>query len=106
MRKSPPRRYSLCALCRFFGYSRQAYYKRKNTTWLRLSHELSIVDQVRQIRRRQPMVGTRKLQRMLGQDGHMIGRDHLFALLSREDLLIHRKPKLDDTTVVLIKADG
>lgn len=99
MSTSPDRRHSLRALCRVFGYSRQAYYKRQNTISDRADHERTILDQVRQIRRRQPMVGTRKLHRMLGQDGHIIGRDRLFALLSREDLLIHRKRKRAYTTM-------
>ena len=99
MIQSEDRPYRLCALCQSFGYSRQAYYKRQNATGARLSHERVLLDQVRQIRRRQPMVGTRKLYRMLEKDGHIIGRDRLFALLKREGLLIQRKRKRAYTTM-------
>jgi putative transposase len=58
---------------------------------------------VRQVRRKHPRMGTRKLltklQPMLHAEGLSIGRDRLFELLRRRDLLVLRKKSYRRTTV-------
>ncbi|MDM5104131.1 IS3 family transposase, partial [Aeromonas salmonicida] len=66
-------RLTIVRACLFLGISRQAYYKRNR------------VADVRQVRLRQPRVGTRKLHYLLqGQDdgGLKVGRDRLFRILA------------------------
>ena len=53
---------------------------------------------VRTIRRSQPRVGGRKLQRMLLNMGYQIGRDQLFNLLRRYRLLIQPRKNYRKTT--------
>lgn len=53
---------------------------------------------MQQIRKRQPKVGTRKLQRMLGQEAVFVGRDRLFSLLREEGLLVNKRRKWIHTT--------
>lgn len=57
---------------------------------------------VRQVRRKHPRMGTRKLltkiQPMLHAEGRSIGRDRLFELLRRRDLLVLRKKSYRKTT--------
>jgi transposase InsO family protein len=61
-----------------------------------------IIDEVQQIRHRQPRVGTRKLQRMLNEhlkdEGIEVGRDRLFELLRTRNLLIRRRRNGQRTT--------
>lgn len=60
------------------------------------------MNEVKKIRKRQPKVGTRKLQRMVNKrlkpDGIEIGRDRLFALLRANNLLIRRRRRGKRTT--------
>ena len=70
--------------CLFLGISRQAYYKRNRVADERHAQGLQVVRFVRQVRLRQPRVGTRKLHYLLqGQDdgGLKVGRDRLFQIL-------------------------
>lgn len=89
-------------ICNTFGYSRQAFYKRRNASYLKILMESMILDQVRVIRRRQPKIGTRKLyfklKPVLLEMGYKFGRDQLFNLLRRENLLIQRRRKYVKTT--------
>jgi transposase InsO family protein len=85
-----------------FGRTRQAYYKRQEATVQRVLQESLILGSVRQIRQRQPMVGTRKLYRMLQElftDTELgIGRDKLFKLLRNNDMLIQKRKNYRRTT--------
>jgi putative transposase len=71
-----------------FGYSRQAFYKARKKLSLKFSYEGILLQAIRTIRRSQPRVGGRKLQKMLFRMGHPISRDYLFSLLRRNGLLI------------------
>lgn len=88
-------KYSLSRLCGILERTRQAYYKLMNQSLQLELWDQQIVDEVKKIRHRQPRVGTRKLQRMvneqLKEDGIQVGRDHLFALLYAQNLLIRRR---------------
>ena len=95
-------RYTFSEICDTYGYSRQAYYKRRNASYLKILMESMILDEVRVIRRRQPKIGTRKLyfklKPVLLEMGYKFGRDQLFNLLRRENLLIQRRRKYVKTT--------
>lgn len=89
-------------LCSLFGITRQAYYQyfwREND--YQLEEEL-LIQEVRTIRKRQPMIGTRKLYGMLQsfmiQHQIKVGRDALFELLASNGLLVRRKKKRVQTT--------
>lgn len=89
-------------MCRLFGYSKQAFYK-KNDTHLQKACERKIVKSlVMDIRRQLPRIGTRKLYFMMDkslQDRNIkIGRDKLFSILREEYLLVGRRRKYTKTT--------
>lgn len=83
---------------RTFGYSRQAFYKRQQLEVEREDEDQEILHAVEKIRCRQPRVGGRKLQRHLGQEGIIVGRDRLLELLRQNDLLIRRRRNYKRTT--------
>lgn len=95
-------KYSVSDICNVLGYSRQAFYKRRNASYHKILMESMILDQVRFIRRRQPKIGTRKLyfklKPILLEMEHSFGRDQLFDLLRRENMLIRRRRKYVRTT--------
>jgi putative transposase len=89
-------------LCGLFGKSRQAYYEH---FWHQEKNELeqmAIVNQVIQLRKQLPGVGTRKLHHLLSgflAEHHLVlGRDKLFELLRQHHLLRHRRRKRAQTT--------
>jgi putative transposase len=88
---------SVQTMCEQHGISRQAYYKqRQRQTRCQIQDE-TVLELVRSIRHRQPMVGTRKLHRMLSPRSPL-GRDRLFALLRTAGLLVRRKRRYARTT--------
>ena len=95
-------RYTFSEICDTYGYSRQAYYKRRNASYRKILMQSMILDEVRVIRRRQPKIGTRKLyfklKPVLLEMGYKFGRDQLFNLLRRKNLLIQRRRKYVKTT--------
>lgn len=85
-------------ICRFYGYSRQAYYKRQKVKARHFLEALFVLDEVRKIRRSQPNVGTRKLHKMIRLRGFKIGRDKLFQILREHHMLIYPKKRYTKTT--------
>jgi transposase InsO family protein len=88
--------------CELFGYTKQAYYKgegNKNQASIEREH---VRQEVLQIRRQMPRLGTRKrhylLKERLLERQIRIGRDRLFRLLREEGLLVIRKRKSTITT--------
>ena len=78
-------------LCNSLGYSKQAYYKslRSSNEWEeRERYVLSIVEE---IRRDMPRLGVLKLWKMLNDNGLEVGRDWLFRLLHRHNLMVKMK---------------
>lgn len=66
---------------------------------MRCYSEQEIISYVKEIRRKLPRYGCRKLQRKLKEDyGATIGRDHLFELLSKHGMLVKRRKKHIKTT--------
>ena len=85
-----------------FGITRQAYYQ---YFWRESDYQIEeelLIQEVRNIRKRQPMIGTRKLYGMLQsfmiQHQIKVGRDALFELLASNGLLVRRKKKKAQTT--------
>jgi len=95
-------KYTVSDICTRSGYSRQAYYKRRNASYRKILMESLILDHVRAIRRKQPKLGTRKLyfkiKPFLLDMDYDFGRDQLFDLLRRENMLIRRRRKYVRTT--------
>lgn len=85
-------------LCRVAGLSRQAYYQGCRERVRRACNEEAIVAAVRQERRIQPRIGTRKLVPTVRNAGVAMGRDRLFEVLRKHDLLVAPKKKLVRTT--------
>jgi transposase InsO family protein len=89
-------------VCAQFGISRQAHYQKRARELQRIHDEEIVLELVRQIRRKHPRMGTRKLHKrinaMLASEGRRIGRDWLFELLREEDLLVQRKKAYRPTT--------
>lgn len=89
-------------LCGEVGLSRQAYYKGLKARSRREVDEEFVLELVRRERRLQPVIGARKLLRIIGPEleeaGVVIGRDRFFELLRREEMLIERKARSARTT--------
>jgi len=85
-----------------FGISRQAYYEGQKTSFSKLLKEQVVLDEVRKIRKRQPMLGVRKLCHLLKPKlrakGIKIGRDGMYNLLRNHNLLIDKEKKYVRTT--------
>lgn len=93
---------SLERLCRLLGVTRQALYQHE---WYKeeLSIEVElIIQQVIDIRKRHPVIGTRKLylmlERFLFEHQIKTGRDKLFDLLAAYKLLVRRRKRRISTT--------
>jgi putative transposase len=89
-------------LCKLFGKSRQAYYKRNDFNEERQYAEMIALELVAGIRRELPGTGIHKLHWLMRQPlkshGIKMGRDKLNALLRRHELLIKRRKVFPKTT--------
>lgn len=89
-------------LCESAGLSRQAYYEQRKTREREAVDEQLVLDLVRRVRQIQPQMGTRKLHveiaPELAKAGVRLGRDRLFEILRKHDLLIKRKRRTVQTT--------
>lgn len=90
-------------ICAQFGVTRQAHYQKVHREKQRQVDEAIILEMVRQVRRKHPRQGTRKLlskiQPMLAAEGLQIGRDGLFSLLRERDMLVLPKKIYRRTTI-------
>ena len=79
-------------ICAQFGVSRQAHYQKRRREAVRQAGDEIILELARQVRRKHPRMGGRKLlfkiQPMLAAEGLQIGRDRLFDVLRSQDLLV------------------
>ena len=82
---------SLSALCKLFGYTRQGHWRHVKEHYRDEIDATALLGEVREIRKEMPRCGTRKIQVLLEDRGHRIGRDRLFSLLRSSGLLVHRK---------------
>jgi len=89
-------------LCKLFGKSRQAYYKKNWELSDQEQEELIVLDMVAQVRRELPGLGLRKLYmclyRPFRSNGIKMGRDKLNTLLRKHGLLITKRKRLPKTT--------
>ena len=89
-------------LCAAFGKSRQAYYKAERKRQDKELIEDLIVEEVKRLRKYQPKSGGRKLfyllQPFFKKEGIKMGRDRLFDLLRKRNLLIKKKKRTAKTT--------
>lgn len=88
--------------CKIVGISRQSYYECQKHKQQWLLKEEMLIGLVQEIRRRMPMIGGRKLHRMIKSDleamGIKLGRDAVFEILRRNGLLIKPKKRYVKTT--------
>lgn len=89
---------SLEKICDFFGKSRQAFYKQQGRTVKTFLEEQRILLEIHRIRRFLPKVGGRKLYLDLHELKFKIGRDKLFHMLKKQDLLVKRPKRYSRTT--------
>jgi len=93
---------NIASLCRAVGMSRANWYKTRKRRKHRETDEGLVVRLVRDERKMQPRLGTRKLLEVLGpqfaSNGVQIGRDRLFELLRRHELLVPPLPRSYKTT--------
>ncbi len=89
-------------ICRCFGLKRDAYYKYRRREDKRLKVERKVIGIVKQKRRSLPREGVRKLIRSLDKDfetAHLkVGRDTLFNILRKHNMLTLRKKYTTKTT--------
>lgn len=92
------------AVCDLVGISREGYYKdHKEREKAVAEEEAQILAYVRELRAKMPRIGTEKIQHCLRNDPNgpkiIIGRDRLFNLLRRHNLLVEpRKSQTPKTT--------
>jgi putative transposase len=86
----------------YFAISRQAHHQQMHKERRRAGEEAVILELVQAIRFHHPRMGTRKLwsklQPKLARRGFSMGRDRLFDLLRRHDLLVPVKRRRTKTT--------
>ena len=93
----------MAQICEQFGISRQAHYQKQQREVEQRKEDAIVLEMVRQVRRKHPRMGGRKLlfkiQPMLAAEGLQIGRDGLFDLLREQNLLVSRKKTYRRTTI-------
>ena len=93
----------MAQICEQFGISRQAHYQKQQREVEQRQEDSIVLEMVRQVRRKHPRMGGRKLlfkiRPMLAAEGLQIGRDGLFDLLREQDLLVRRKKTYRRTTI-------
>ena len=93
---------SITAVCRQLGYSKQAYYKSKTNQQKKHCYHIMAKQKVLAVRKQLPRLGTRKLYHLLAGDFKkeqiVVGRDKLFSILRKEQLLIVKKKRFTKTT--------
>jgi len=89
-------------MCRYFEYTRSAYYKSLHSEEQGIYSEAMILELIHRERSLQPRLGGKKLYWMLSSDIHSIsphtGRDRFFDILRKNGLLVKRKRQYSKTT--------
>jgi len=93
---------SMSEVCACFHLKRDAFYKFKRRWKQCRAVESKVIQLVKEERKEQPRVGTRKLHSALYNDFReanlKIGRDRLFDILREKDMLVKRKRAYAKTT--------
>ena len=100
-----PERFTITGLCRLFGVSKQAYFKRdENSVLKKIAQEKFVVDYIHEIRKTDRGIGGVKLwhmyKRKFGNDDS-IGRDRFENIVDRFGLKVRkriRKPRTTDSS--------
>ena len=94
--------YKVVVLCRLFGRSKQAYYKRDDNLVFRDSAmESFAIDYVRSVRAKAPGIGICKLWHMYRRDfegNSPLGRDRFYGIMDREGMKLRKKRRKPRTT--------
>jgi len=89
-------------ICNILGISRQGYYKGRKKKGTKQLQEEMIICLVQSQRKKMPMLGGKKLHRLLSADFTKmkieLGRDKFFDILRRNKLLVSRKRRYAKTT--------
>jgi putative transposase len=89
-------------ICNFFGLTRDAWYKYQKRQISRKTVASKVIKLVKEERKDQPRVGTRKLYEALEHSFEIaqvkVGRDSLFDILRDHNLLVKRKKAYCKTT--------
>lgn len=89
-------------LCCELKMSRQNYYKARKTRQRRQVDEQFVLEQVRKIRKDHPRMGCRKLywklKQLFEEEKIIVGRDRLFEILRKNEMLVERLPRSVCTT--------
>ena len=93
---------SISGLCRLSAISRQGYYQKRADREHQNGEQAEVLQWVKQQRQQHPRMGARKLLHEMKEQGIdadlQIGRDRLFKLLAKNDLLIKPKKRSTRTT--------
>lgn len=93
---------SVARITRLFGKSRQAFYQMESRRVRQNVDNEILLTYVKEIRRQQPRIGTRKLysklQSVMKSNSMKMGRDKFFALLGENGLLVKPRRKHINTT--------
>ncbi len=92
---------SVNKMCRLFGKTKQAYYKQTKTvnkSMVKSEKTEIIIEKVKYMKKKLPMLGGRKVKYMLARKKINVGRDTLFHILREHRLLVYRKRKYARTT--------
>lgn len=89
-------------VCRRFGVSKQSYYKRGETKFVRMAQEKFVIDFVREVRRRDPGMCGRPLWHMYRREflgtQSMVGRDRFESIIDEHGLKVRQKRRKPRTT--------
>jgi putative transposase len=88
----------LSTSCALFGLSKQAYFKTLKNDHLKEIAWHFVKPRILELRRDMPRLGTRKLHYLLKEKAIDIGRDKLFMLLRKEEMLVPTRKKYVRTT--------
>lgn len=87
-------------MCRLFGYSKQAYYKRSSGK--KKGHSVILRSLILKVRSQLPKLGVRKIYYLIQDDlkeaGIKVGRDTLYDFMRNEGLLVAKRKKYHKTT--------
>lgn len=89
---------SLHTLCKLFGYSRQAYYKRLKVNAKKNIEVDVVLQMIRSYRKDMPRIGGYKLHDLINKSGYPISRANIFTIMRDNQLLIRRKGRTVITT--------
>lgn len=90
-------------ICAQFGITRQAHFQKQQRELIESQKNELILEMVRQVRRKHPRMGSRKLlskiRPMMTLENLSIGRDRFISLLRSQNMLVSRKRIYRHTTI-------